>query len=300
MINYVSLQGTSASGKGTRTLQFIQYLCHNGFNFRRVFFGNDKYKYCLGIEFPELNLLFIGSVVKSRGGPRLFSWSSGDRLTTNNSKYFKFNETVELQGSSILPLIIKYSGRTVIVEGYPGTCPEPSVIAKALGPDAVKIFSLRYDSQEQLIERCYGRTGSRPKGKAAFNAQRGAARSIRLAKELGVEYEEYSHTVPVTQFGEFLIRTVIGPDKVNYDDFVQWSKENSYLRHVEDSENYQSKMEPFYEYMNGEMLPEYDVMIYLKYGDDDKCKIKKDGKDFVYLFPCSIIDQNYPGILEHV
>lgn len=103
------LLGTSGTGKGTRVVQLIKFLQQEGFSNRDAYFTHKNKKKQLGIEFPELNLLFVGSITTSNKSG-LSSWTSMDYIHAT------------LGGVHDVPDLLKPwfdKGYTLVCEGEP-------------------------------------------------------------------------------------------------------------------------------------------------------------------------------------
>lgn len=103
------LLGTSGTGKGTRVVQLIKFLQKEGFSNRDVHFTHNNKKKQLGIEFPELGLLFVGMITTSNKSG-LSSWTSMDYIHST------------LGGVQGVPELLKPwfdKGYTLVCEGEP-------------------------------------------------------------------------------------------------------------------------------------------------------------------------------------
>lgn len=76
---FVVAKGTSATGKGTRMVQFIEFLKSKEFVFEEVKVDKKGKRVPVALAFPSLSLCFVGTYTKSnRSG--LWSWTSMDYI----------------------------------------------------------------------------------------------------------------------------------------------------------------------------------------------------------------------------
>lgn len=298
---HISIQGTSGTGKGTRTMQLIQYLMTK-YSYNRIIVDCQsegtkevnvgepgKANIILGLYFPDINMLFTGVCNKGNSTAKnLVSWTSGDRFTGNNTVFYPISKTYQIAGTEFLKRVILNSGYNTIAEGYPGTCPDPILLSETLGKDNVYVLLLKYPSKkvdgidglECLRDRCYSRTGKKPKGHGSMGSEGTAISIYNKSSELGLPSWSYPYDCPVTVLGEIFFRDILKV-KESYDDFLSWSSNNNFVRSVDCGfEDYNNKVMPLYNIMRSKEATPYDSHILLDniLGDNFEVSLKEDYK----------------------
>lgn len=291
---YFTLEGTSGTGKGTRTLQLMMFLESLGYQAEvvKIELPMTKAIYNLaGRYYRDLNLLFIGKFLKSNTPAGLYNWSSIDCLCSNNTRFEPLDESLpKILFSDMITPIIRYSNCNIIVEGYPSLTPD----IRTLHPYFSSLYTkyLYYDNMDQLLERCYGRSGRMCKGHASWSTQ-GKSKSIQqqLDKFLAEHPEltnKYHNDVcsfndPVENFGIDVLQR-LKPELV--DQFKQFCSQSSFLRHHSEKEKNHNQLEPFYQEQS---KTDKCLILTPQWKLGDQVRVTEDGKNFNIL-----VDEKFP------
>lgn len=245
------LRGISATGKGTRVSTLMEFLkTKYECEVRDIHPSNEAKPFPIATVFPEPNLTFLGRWVKSNKIGRLYSWSSLDGFSSQDKMYED---------------IVRYFSysRGLFLEGYFGG-KRPVVTPQVTLPMGFTDYMVRHyfhEDMEELQQRCLGRSGARIKGSCyrdnqACLQESYKIRNIELFKagfrknnipESNLDFHFVNAKEPVYKYGvSALIR--LGLDK-HVDDFIEFSKENSTLRHVDNVEYNHKRFE---KYMGGD------------------------------------------------
>lgn len=175
----VVVRGTSGTGKGTRVVQFIEWL-RGSFNPEPIVYEyNNKPLQC-GFWFKEINLVFIGKYTKSNKS-NLTSWTSMDFIHSTL-------KTSELANSLVKYIGLKYKNATIILEGEPMMQSHrwrPSFVHSDLGYNNMAFISFVYETREQYDERIIGRSGKAAK-------ETGWSRNEQYKKDVDKVHCEFS------------------------------------------------------------------------------------------------------------
>lgn len=156
MPNMFVVKGPSGIGKGTRVVQFIEFL-RSKFIPEELFYevtnkAGKVTRKPLGLLFKEFNLVFIGSYTISNKS-NLASWTSMDSLHAAL-------KTGEAARAELLKLTQK--GYSLVCEGEPLMLSDkwrPAFLKEHFGLDKLIMVYFHYNDREQYDERILGRSG---------------------------------------------------------------------------------------------------------------------------------------------
>lgn len=151
------LRGTSGTGKGTRVVQFIEWLMTIYTHTNVVYEFNNK-PLNVGIWFEDINLVFIGKYTRSNKSG-LTSWTSMDFIHSTL-------KTSEMANSLVKYIGQKYKNSTVILEGEPMMQSHrwrPEFVYSDLGYNNMAFVSIVYNDREEYDKRIIGRSGKAAK-----------------------------------------------------------------------------------------------------------------------------------------
>lgn len=205
------LKGISATGKGTRVSQLLEFLktkfAYSSIYVTKVNIDGTEFKiqpFQLSVSVPHLNLIFIGRWVRSNKS-KLISWSSLDNLSKFNEPFYKY--IVEYFGSRKFDLIC---------EGYFGgksSALIPEYASQFF--DSANVTHYYYDNMEELQLRVEGRSGSRIKGTCYNDNRRYTKEESRvldyqryLGKWPSSSYEFKRFDSPISDFGSLLLESI--------------------------------------------------------------------------------------------
>ena len=160
MKSFGLILGSSATGKGTRMNQLIQFL-NTKFKYDEFEdLDKDGKKFTLGIYYKELDILFLGKYVTNKQ-TGIVSWSSMDSIW---SKYGGTESTVSR---------IKKLNHNIICEGY-DIMDTFRIRPAHMSSDGCKNFFYQlfyYDKNgiQDYMNRVIGRSGKKPKGTTSFD-----------------------------------------------------------------------------------------------------------------------------------
>lgn len=249
--SYAMCKGISAVGKGTRFSHLMEFL-KTKFSWHTIGY-KDFVRYDgaiitdtpIGTWFPEINMYFLGRWVKSNKSG-LISWSC---LDTINSLFGK-------QYITELYLNIGNNKGHVLVEGYPMTmCKEYSPKWITENSNITNLFYQYFiypNDIEHVQERVVGRSGKRIKGscwgqnKMFDNECNNFMNNKEIMDKYNVHIDKCDYNIAPEIFGHtYLSYLQVDPSLV--EEFYEWSKTNSTLRHISDKEGNHAK---FYKYLN--------------------------------------------------
>lgn len=246
---YYSLQGTSGVGKGTRTLQLIMYLIDKGFDHKIGTLNLNGNQITLGLYFKDFDTLFIGKVSRGIAPFKLKSWTSGDAFTGNTIRYYPYNDKYDIQGSNFINVLLNSLDTSMVCEGYPGTCPDPVNIGNTIGHDNVWCIYFEYPKENiisSVQERCYSRTGKRPKAVSSASSQNKCNSAYEASLAANEHAFKFPYNAPVNIFGTTFLESK-KPELI--DDFLKYCESHDWKRHVEMSnkEEYDFKLTALYD-----------------------------------------------------
>lgn len=153
----VVIRGTSGTGKGTRVVQFLEWL-RTKYEPELIEYELDKKMIQVGFWFKELNLVFIGKyTVSNKSG--LASWTSMDFIHSTL-------KTSEMANSLVKYLSLKFKNATIILEGEPMMLSNrwrPEFVHEDLGFNNMAFISFIYEAREDYDKRIIGRSGKAAK-----------------------------------------------------------------------------------------------------------------------------------------
>lgn len=153
----VVIRGTSGTGKGTRVVQFLEWL-RTKYEPELIEYEFDKKMIQVGFWFKEINLVFIGKyTVSNKSG--LASWTSMDFIHSTL-------KSSEMANSLLKYLKIKFKDATIILEGEPMMQSHrwrPEFVHQDLGFNNMAFISFIYQAREDYDKRIIGRSGKAAK-----------------------------------------------------------------------------------------------------------------------------------------
>ncbi|ASD51567.1 putative homing endonuclease [Dickeya phage Coodle] len=151
MAKIIVVKGTSATGKGTRVVQFIEWL-RTTLNPTELTYTIGDKKRQFGLAFEELKLLFVGQyTVSNKSG--LASWTSMDGIHAATSSGDITRELVKQHLEQ---------GYTLVCEGEPLMLSDkwrPQWMFNNYPIDALSILYFNYPDRYQYDARIRGRSG---------------------------------------------------------------------------------------------------------------------------------------------
>lgn len=263
--SYAQLRGTSAVGKGTRVFQLMLFLMekynwnylfekvpnHNHPDVKAKLREPELVPYLTGVLVEDLNILFIGRIVKSNKSG-LLSLTGADSINSSVGFHATFD------------ILKKHVDKNVIIEGYPGMTSNvlnPTSLVTGFGFKDLFYVAYQYDDKEQMLERVEQRSASRCRGDAAWSQMLGIVQSLTACKTQWDELVEQGHE------GEIYLQTnhytesiySFGYDYLNWlghnniaEEFLEWSKTNTVDRDYRDIEANYRLVGPYYHNQNQE------------------------------------------------
>lgn len=257
-----TMMGISGTGKGTRLSQLIHFLTSK-MESTNIIAMADK-PCMIGVYFKDLNLICLGKWVRSNKSGRMISFSSFDWI---QSLVLASGKNIfDLINSSIKDLNIA----NVAFEGYPCMIDYRTITGKVNdGIGIIPAVHTQYfqypleNGFELLQDRIVGRSGSRIKGTCwAGNigiGRTGNAHNIAIQNnELTGYSETFDYNAPVTTFGEHVL-SVLKPSLVS--EFLEFSKENNTLRHLDDVDGSIQKVSTYYDVQIANVMSGVNVTI---------------------------------------
>lgn len=223
--------GSSATGKGTRMNQLMQFL--NTKYTPEIFEDTDKdgKKFNLGLLYKELDILILGKYVNNvQTG--ISSWSSMDSIW---SKYGGTEPTVAR---------IKELHNNVICEGY-ANMDTFRIRPAHMSSNGCKNFFYQlfyYDKNgiQDYLNRVIGRSGKEPKGTTAFE-KNGAVLSWepKILKDISENNltgicQKYLFDADIDTIGKEYLKFLGLNDLAN--EFVEYTKENKFFKEFKPQE----------------------------------------------------------------
>lgn len=153
----VVIRGTSGTGKGTRVVQFLEWL-RTKYEPKLIEYELDKKLIQVGFWFEEVNLVFIGKYTVSNKSD-LASWTSMDFIHSTL-------KTSEMANSLVKYIKGKYKDSTIILEGEPMMQSHrwrPEFVHNDLGFNNMAFISFIYQFREDYDKRIIGRSGKAAK-----------------------------------------------------------------------------------------------------------------------------------------
>lgn len=151
MKSMIVVKGPSACGKGTRVVQFIEFL-RTHFTPNELTYPDGKKVRPLGLAFEELGLLFVGQYVTSNKSG-LSSWSSMDAIHSALGS-----------GDLARDMLREYTnkGYTLVCEGEPLMLSDkwrPKFLFSFYGLDTLSLIYFHYKDRAEYDARIIGRSG---------------------------------------------------------------------------------------------------------------------------------------------
>ena len=248
-INIFGMNGTSATGKGTRLFQLVKYLFFKQ-DLKYVFVNNNsKFGATIAGYYSENLNLFIHSLLVRSNKSAMLSMSSYDRYQA-----LVFGEK-DMDTGGLFKLLNKEFGiKNLALEGYP--CYPDIYRLKEWFPETefdlgayIQYYVYPKDGFELLQERVVGRSGSRIKG----TCWSGNTSTVTYANRLKEWVDEGNRGQSIicnfddrtSIFGEMLLNQ-IKPELVP--DFLKFCEENPVLRHVDEPEKSAEPFAEMYDY----------------------------------------------------
>lgn len=228
------LKGPSATGKGTRVCQLIEYL-KRAEEPKKIILSVEGKTFDAGLSFPEQGFFFIGTYVVSNKSS-LTSWSSMDMVHSTVKTAEAGRECIHMvcehaKESSKQPFAC------VVLEGEPMLLSDkfrPAFMAAEYAPSHLQISYFGYTDRAQYEERIIGRSG-KPGGDSGWSRAAGYFGDFNKSKEEAssldatqchLSFHDYDETY--WMWGSHLMNLVgVAPSH-----FISWSKENPMLRSV--------------------------------------------------------------------
>ena len=170
----IVIKGSSATGKGTRVVQFIEWL-RTMYEPRVVEYSVGSKTRPFGLAFDELKLFFVGQyTVSNKSG--LASWTSMDTIhATTGSGEIARSFVKDFMGD----------GFTMVCEGEPLMQSDkwrPVYMREYYGVDDISIMYFSYPSRVQYDERVVGRSGKKA-GDSGWSRNESYPREFEKSKD---------------------------------------------------------------------------------------------------------------------
>lgn len=226
MKSYALLMGSSATGKGTRLENYINFLTSK-FGKPNILqaLTDDGKVFQYGIEFPSLDMVVLGKLVTSNKSGAI-GWSSLDMINAS------------LGGTeSTCNFVNKYcQNKHVIGEGEPmlqSNRYRPTWMKEFYGVEKTFHMIFFYRNKEDYIARIVGRSGRPPNGDAGWSRNNSYIGYINkcTAENFvdGVDYvSEHEYDAPVDLFGIEHLKFIGLPDLIQ--EFREYVSNNLYLK----------------------------------------------------------------------
>lgn len=228
------LKGPSATGKGTRVCQLIEYLKRKEVP-KKITLSVEGHTFDAGLAFPEQGFFFIGTYVVSNKSS-LTSWSSMDMVHST----VKTAEAGRICIAKVCQEALTTSKQPfacVVLEGEPMLLSDkfrPAFMAAEYNPAHLAISYFGYTDRSQHEERIMGRSG-KPGGDSGWSRASGYFTDFTKAKEEATQldttqchlsFHDYDETY--WMWGAHLLNSL----GIVSSDFISWSKENPMLRSI--------------------------------------------------------------------
>lgn len=229
------LKGPSATGKGTRVSQLIEFLKRIEVP-KKIVLLVEGHTFEAGLAFPEQGFFFIGTYVVSNKSS-LTSWSSMDMVHSTVKSAEAGRECIHKVCEEALATS-KQNHACVVLEGEPMLLSDkfrPAFMSAEYKPSHLDISYFGYTERSQYESRIMGRSG-KPGGDSGWSRAAGYFSDFTKSKEEAAQldgtqchlsFHEYDETYWL--WGSHLL------NKLGFvsSDFVAWSKENPMLRSVD-------------------------------------------------------------------
>lgn len=228
------LKGPSATGKGTRVCQLIEFLKRKEVP-KKIVLLVEGHTFDAGLSFPEQGFFFIGTYVVSNKSS-LTSWSSMDMVHSTVKTAEAGRECIHKICAEALATS-KKPYACVVLEGEPMLLSDkfrPAFMAAEYKPAHLAISYFNYTDRAQYEERILGRSG-KPGGDSGWSRAAGYFGDFTKSKEEAVNIDGTQCHLSFHDFDETY--WLWGSHLLNLlgevpSEFVSWSKDNPMLRSV--------------------------------------------------------------------